>query len=128
MFHISDIIVYRNGSTPVFTGDGEGGSDFAVAAAAGTASGFDFGVDPNIDPELALALRVSLEEERARQEAAARRAAEEASRQEKGEESSSNAEDATTAKYVNIAGPEENKNASDEMVGVFFLTSILTFV
>lgn len=32
--------------------------------------GFNLGVDPNLDPELALALRVSLEEERARQEAA----------------------------------------------------------
>jgi len=34
--------------------------------------GFDFGVDPNDDPELALALRVSMEEQRARQEAEAR--------------------------------------------------------
>jgi 26S proteasome regulatory subunit N10 len=36
--------------------------------------GFDYGelgVDPNLDPELALALRVSIEEERARQAAAA---------------------------------------------------------
>ena len=31
--------------------------------------GFEFGVDPNEDPELALALRVSMEEQRARQEA-----------------------------------------------------------
>ena len=30
---------------------------------------FEFGVDPNEDPELALALRVSMEEQRARQEA-----------------------------------------------------------
>jgi 26S proteasome regulatory subunit N10 len=30
--------------------------------------GFEFGVDANLDPELALALRVSLEEERARQQ------------------------------------------------------------
>ncbi|XP_059455694.1 26S proteasome non-ATPase regulatory subunit 4 homolog [Corylus avellana] len=108
---LSDVLL----SSPVFTGDGEGGSDFAVAAAAGSASGFDFGVDPNLDPELALALRVSLEEERARQEAAARRAAEEASRQEKDEEPLSNTEDATTAKHVDIADPEENNNASDEM-------------
>ncbi|CAH0493522.1 unnamed protein product [Peronospora farinosa] len=34
------------------------------------------GVDPTMDPELALALRVSMEEERARQEAAQKRAAE----------------------------------------------------
>ena len=31
--------------------------------------GFEFGVDPNDDPELALALRVSMEEQRARQQA-----------------------------------------------------------
>jgi 26S proteasome regulatory subunit N10 len=31
--------------------------------------GFEFGVDPSLDPELALALRISMEEERARQEA-----------------------------------------------------------
>ncbi|KAL4346929.1 hypothetical protein GQ457_17G002240 [Hibiscus cannabinus] len=75
---LSDVLI----STPVFTGDGEGGSGFAAAAAAAAAAGgvsdFDFGVDPNIDPELALALRVSMEEERARQEAAAKKAAEEA--------------------------------------------------
>eukprot|EP01018_Ginkgo_biloba_P012038 Gb_32026 [translate_table: standard] len=81
---LSDVVL----SSPIFTGDGEGGSGFAAAAAAGAAaaaaaaaggaSGFEFGVDPNLDPELALALRVSMEEERARQEAAAKRAAEEA--------------------------------------------------
>ncbi|GMY05465.1 26S proteasome non-ATPase regulatory subunit 4 homolog [Fagus crenata] len=112
---LSDVLI----STPVFTGDGEGGSGFAAAAAAAAASvgasGFDFDVDPNIDPELALALRVSLEEERARQEAAAKRAAEEASRQEKGEEPSSNAEDATMAEQVNVTAPEENNKATGEM-------------
>jgi 26S proteasome regulatory subunit N10 len=75
---LSDVLI----STPIFTGDGEGGSGFAAAAAAvaaGGVSGYDFGVDPNLDPELALALRVSMEEERARQEAAARKAAEAAS-------------------------------------------------
>ena len=33
-----------------------------------TASPCEIGVDPNMDPELVLALRVSLEEERARQD------------------------------------------------------------
>lgn len=86
-------------SSSIFTGDGEGGSGFAAAAAAGAAAaaaaaaggagGFEFGVDPNLDPELALALRVSMEEERARQEAAAKRAADEASKnQTEGGESS----------------------------------------
>ncbi len=40
-----------------------------MTAAQGEAGGgFEFGVDANLDPELALALRVSLEEERARQQ------------------------------------------------------------
>eukprot|EP00871_Galdieria_phlegrea_P002914 jgi/Galph1/3623/GphlegSOOS_G2287.1 len=34
----------------------------------GGSSEFEFGVDPNIDPELAMALRISMEEEKARQE------------------------------------------------------------
>ncbi|KAJ6708012.1 26S PROTEASOME NON-ATPASE REGULATORY SUBUNIT 4-like protein ISOFORM X1 [Salix viminalis] len=95
-------------STPVFTGDGEGGSGFAAAAAAGGGD-FDFGVDPNLDPELALALRVSMEEERARQEAAAKRAADEAAKQEKGEPS--NSQDAI---MVGKAA-EATNNASEPM-------------
>lgn len=49
--------------------DGSGGAGLG-------ASGFEFGVDPNEDPELALALRVSMEEQRLRQEEEARRARE----------------------------------------------------
>ncbi|KAJ0969951.1 hypothetical protein J5N97_022828 [Dioscorea zingiberensis] len=90
---LSDVLI----STPIFTGDGEGGSGFAAAAAAASAGGFDFGVDPNVDPELALALRVSMEEERARQEAAAKKAAEDAANQEKGSEQASSSQDATMA-------------------------------
>ena len=47
-------------------------------------------MDPNLDPELALALRVSMEEERARQEAAMKRSAEDstAKGQQAGESSS----------------------------------------
>jgi 26S proteasome regulatory subunit N10 len=53
---LSDVLI----SSPIFAGDGgsSGGNNF------------EFGVDPNLDPELALALRISLEEERARQEQA----------------------------------------------------------
>eukprot|EP00534_Pseudo-nitzschia_fraudulenta_P001709 CAMPEP_0201120280 /NCGR_PEP_ID=MMETSP0850-20130426/4355_1 /ASSEMBLY_ACC=CAM_ASM_000622 /TAXON_ID=183588 /ORGANISM="Pseudo-nitzschia fraudulenta, Strain WWA7" /LENGTH=457 /DNA_ID=CAMNT_0047386359 /DNA_START=62 /DNA_END=1438 /DNA_ORIENTATION=- len=72
-------------SSPIVHG-GSGGSAFAASAAAAAAAGAtggdfgasssgadnafaDFGgVDPNMDPELAMALRVSMEEERARQE------------------------------------------------------------
>merc|ERR1711953_1456014 len=56
--HLSDALV----SSPIVQGeDGSG--------ALPTGSGYEFGVDPNEDPELALALRVSMEEQRARQEA-----------------------------------------------------------
>ncbi|KAG0497734.1 hypothetical protein HPP92_002425 [Vanilla planifolia] len=91
-------------STTIFTGDGDGGSGFAASAAAAAAagggmSGFEFGVDPNIDPELALALRVSMEEERARQEAAAKKAADEAAQHEKVEDQASGSVD------VNMSDP-----------------------
>ena len=45
-------------------------SGLQLAAAGGAGGGNDDfgGVDPNMDPELAMALRVSMEEERARQE------------------------------------------------------------
>ena len=57
-------------SSPIVHG-GSGGSAFAASAAAGAGRDVfaDFGgVDPNMDPELAMALRVSMEEERARQQ------------------------------------------------------------
>ncbi|KAL4187188.1 hypothetical protein AMTRI_Chr09g37840 [Amborella trichopoda] len=111
---LSDVLL----STPVFTGDGEGGSAFAASAAAAAAGGgsFDFGVDPNIDPELALALRVSMEEERARQEAAAKRAAEDAARQEKeGGEQSSSSRDATMAEPTNVLDPGTDAKGPDTM-------------
>ena len=46
-----------------------GGVDGDVGASgAGGADLFEFGVDPSADPELALALRMSMEDEKARQE------------------------------------------------------------
>ncbi|XP_050420543.1 26S proteasome non-ATPase regulatory subunit 4 [Adelges cooleyi] len=61
--HFSEALV----SSPVIQGeDGAGGAGLG-------GSGYEFGVDPNEDPELALALRVSMEEQRARQEQEARR-------------------------------------------------------
>ncbi|KAK2984504.1 hypothetical protein RJ640_016890 [Escallonia rubra] len=107
---LSDVLI----STPIFTGDGEGGSGFAAAAAAAAAggvSGFDFGVDPNLDPELALALRVSMEEERARQEAAAKKAAEDASKG--GEQSTS--QDATMTENV-AAAPSDAENKTNDLM------------
>jgi len=58
--HLSDALV----SSPIVQGeDGSGG----VGGSSG--AGFEFGVNPDDDPELALALRVSMEEQRARQQA-----------------------------------------------------------
>ncbi|GAV64849.1 UIM domain-containing protein/VWA_2 domain-containing protein [Cephalotus follicularis] len=109
---LSDVLI----STPIFTGDGEGGSGFAAAAAAAAAggvSGFDFGVDPNLDPELALALRVSMEEERARQEAAAKKAAEDASKQEKGGDHDSSSQNATMTEHATVAASEADNKTND---------------
>lgn len=68
-------------SSPIVHG-GAGGSEFAASAAARAGGADDLGgfadfggMDPNMDPELAMALRVSMEEERARQERAAAAAA-----------------------------------------------------
>lgn len=49
--------------------DGAGPSSSGGAGGSG-AGHFEFGVDPSMDPELAMALRMSLEEEQARQRAA----------------------------------------------------------
>ncbi|KAF7809640.1 26S proteasome non-ATPase regulatory subunit 4-like protein isoform X1 [Senna tora] len=113
-------------STPIFTSDGEGGSGFAAAAAAAAASGasgFEFGVDPNLDPELALALRVSMEEERARQEAAAKKAADEASKQEKGSDQPASSQDATMTEHASGATSEAENKTNDLMA--YFIGNIL---
>ncbi|KAL5819127.1 hypothetical protein ACOSQ4_022969 [Xanthoceras sorbifolium] len=109
---LSDVLI----STPIFTGDGEGGSGFAAtaaAAAAGGISGYDFGVDPNLDPELALALRVSMEEERARQEAAAKKAAEEGVKQEKEDEQQSKSQDTTMTDQVSAPASGADTKKTD---------------
>lgn len=62
--------------SPIFQGEGAagygGGGDGEAAGGGGGGGGggFEFGIDPSLDPELALALRVSMEEEQARQTAA----------------------------------------------------------
>mmetsp|Transcript_9046 Transcript_9046/g.17059 ORF Transcript_9046/g.17059 Transcript_9046/m.17059 type:complete len:459 (+) Transcript_9046:143-1519(+) len=75
----SDILI---GSPVIHGGDasmamgGIGGAGGSGGAGGGGGGGNDFveygGVDPNLDPELAMALRISMEEERARQERIAR--------------------------------------------------------
>jgi 26S proteasome regulatory subunit N10 len=59
---LSDVLL----SSPILS-DGE---SIPAAAGGGGDAGFEFGIDPATDPELALALRISMEEERARQQAA----------------------------------------------------------
>jgi len=61
---LSDFII----SSPIITGED------GVAGYAPSGSGFEF-VDPNMEPELALALKISLEEEQARQRAENEKAA-----------------------------------------------------
>ena len=64
----SDVLV----ASPILRGDGGGGMGGVDMGGSGGGGGGGFadfgGVDPNMDPELAMALRVSMEEERARQE------------------------------------------------------------
>lgn len=58
-------------STPILLGEGAGagaGAGGSGGDAGGASEDFPFGIDPSIDPELALALRMSMEEEKARQE------------------------------------------------------------
>ncbi|KAK3330857.1 putative multiubiquitin chain binding protein [Apodospora peruviana] len=72
--------------SPIMRRDrGGGASSGAGAGASGSADvggssteDFPFGIDPTVDPELALALRMSMEEEKARQEKIAREEAEKA--------------------------------------------------
>ena len=70
----SDVLI----SSPVIQGKDSGGGGSGESSTGGGGGGgggggfAEFGgIDPNLDPELAMALRISMEEERARQEAAA---------------------------------------------------------
>lgn len=68
---ITDVLI----ASPIINPDEIGGAGGNAAGAAGVGAGgaqvSQFseygGVDPNLDPELAMALRISLEEERSRQ-------------------------------------------------------------
>lgn len=59
-------------ASPILAGDGMGGGSGGGGAGGDVGGGdsgqFEFGVNPELDPELALALRMSFEEEKARQE------------------------------------------------------------
>ncbi|XP_049395815.1 26S proteasome non-ATPase regulatory subunit 4 homolog [Solanum stenotomum] len=101
--NLSDVL----GRNPIFTRDVDSRKRFA-AVASGAGSGYDFGVDPNLDPEIALALRVSMEEERDRQAAAAKKAA----KQEKGEMQSTS-QDVTMTENVSSRKSEIKNKAAD---------------
>jgi len=77
----SDVLL----SSPIVSGGmggggGASGGDLDVGSGGGGFADFG-GVDPNMDPELAMALRVSMEEERARQERIAAASAAEETKQ-----------------------------------------------
>jgi 26S proteasome regulatory subunit N10 len=64
-------------TSPILNGDGTAGAGgMGGGEGAGDAGNFEFGIDPSIDPELALALRMSMEEEKARVDKQAKEAAE----------------------------------------------------
>ncbi|KAL2020686.1 hypothetical protein VTK56DRAFT_8082 [Thermocarpiscus australiensis] len=63
-------------ATPILLGEGAAGAGMGGEAGGASSEDFPFGVDPSQDPELALALRMSMEEEKARQEKRAREEAE----------------------------------------------------
>jgi 26S proteasome regulatory subunit N10 len=58
-------------ATPILLGEGASGAGGSGGAGGGNDE-FEFGFDPAMEPELALALRMSMEEEKARQEKVAR--------------------------------------------------------
>ena len=107
-------------SSPIVHG-GTGGSAFAASAAAAAAGvgspagggggggGDNFaefgGVDPNMDPELAMALRVSMEEERARQERLAAQARTEAASGESKDAEMSDAAAESSSGEAAVAAP-----------------------
>ena len=70
---LSDFIA----SSPILSGeDGVGGGGIGGSMSNMNGSGgdqFEFGIDPNMDPDLAMALKMSLEEEKARVEAETKR-------------------------------------------------------
>ncbi|KAK9822233.1 hypothetical protein WJX81_002953 [Elliptochloris bilobata] len=102
-------------SSPIF--QVEGGAGYGAPAGGaeggGVSGGYDFGVDPNLDPELALALRVSMEEERARQSAAAAATIEDAGA---AGSSAAAAEGAAGAAPVAAAGDEAEAMDEDALL------------
>lgn len=107
----SDVLI---GSPIVHGGTGAGGAAGTGAGGGGGGGGAmdgfaEFGgVDPNMDPELAMALRVSMEEERARQERLAR---EQQAQSGDNEESAAAADGATNDNVAGSGGGMDVDNA-----------------
>lgn len=73
---LSDVVI----ASPILAEETGGANGPSASGEEGTSGGaaagnFEFGIDPSTDPELALALRMSMEEETARQERETRQAA-----------------------------------------------------
>lgn len=108
----SDVLI----GSPIVHGGSDGGGGGA-AMAGGVSGGMDAfaefgGVDPNMDPELAMALRVSMEEERARQERLAREQAESTQNEESKAEGDESAQDNGGGDMdVDKAGKSESSSA-----------------
>ena len=64
-------------SSPILLGDNAEGPS-GGGESGGANEDFEFGIDPSLEPELALALRMSMEEEKARQEKKAKEEEDEA--------------------------------------------------
>lgn len=96
---LSDSLV----TTPILGGDGSSGDAGARGSSGDGGDGggptFEFGVDPSVDPELALALRMSYEEEKARQEK---------------DKKAKEAGDAAKAELANIAEGDEQQPLLDD--------------
>lgn len=106
--HLADMIL----SSPVLS---EPGSQRAAAGVVGGAGGLDeFGIDPEADPEMALAIRMSMEEERARQQRLAEQAAaESANAAASNSNSTPTTESSTAAATTSEPSPSTQPPSSD---------------
>ena len=108
-------------SSPILAGSGASmAAQYGdVGGGGGGGGGFaDFGgIDPNMDPELAMALRVSMEEERARQERAAAATATEGggdeSKQEESQDAHMSEEEAMLQQALALSMNENNETTQD---------------
>lgn len=104
-------------SSPILLGEGAGSASGGGGGGAEGGEGGDFGgldFDPSLDPELALALRMSMEEEKARQEKIAREEAE-AAQKASLEDIKEDGESAPLLNKDGEASGSKNKKDDDKM-------------